>query len=504
MTERLKSKMVLQKNPLLNIKNLKIQTNGGGDGIVRSLSFHIHAGEIVGIAGESGSGKSMTALSVMRLLPESVRMEAQEVIFDGKDLSGISEKEYENLRGSELAMIFQEPMTSLNPVQRIGGQVEEVLLLHGKQSKEERKAAALAAMQEAGLSNAEELFLRYPHELSGGQRQRVMIAMAMLGTPKLLIADEPTTALDADTEEQILLLLKNLSQKHQMAVLFISHNLYAVRQLCDRVLIMKDGELIEEGTAEEVFAAPKEAYTKRLLASVPSGKKAVEEKQTPGEALLQVEHLNVYYKNKKDQKQVIFDSSFSVFEGEIVGLVGESGNGKTTLIKTIAGFHSLYDGVIRRKPKGVRLQMVFQDPYSSLNPAKKIGWLLEEPLRLQTKLKAAERKERALQMLAAVELPAAYYDRYISELSGGQRQRVAIAVALIQKPQLVLLDEPVSALDVTVQAQILELLLRLQKEYRLTYLFISHDRNVIRRLCDRVLFMKNGTVQEIEETTLFS
>ena len=515
MTERLKPDILLQKNPLLNVKKLNIKSNGGGDGIVRSLSFSVGEGEIVGIAGESGSGKSMTALSIMGLLPQDMVWDAEEVSLYGERLCKKTEQEYEKLRGNEIAMIFQEPMTSLNPVQKIGKQVEEPLLLHETFTEEERKCAALEAMREAGLSNAEELFHRYPHELSGGQRQRVMIAMAMIGKPKLLIADEPTTALDAKTEEQILALLKTLSQKHKMAVLFISHNLYAVRQLCERVLIMKDGELVEEGSTETIFTEPKEDYTKRLLASIPTGEKPEEEKQVPGEMLLQVEHLNVYYRQKvgssffgkkktdiaqkraslsTDKKQVIFDSSFSIYEGEIVGLVGESGNGKTTLIKTIAGFHNLYDGVIRWNKKGVKMQMVFQDPYSSLNPAKKIGWLLEEPLRLQTKLKAAERKKQALQMLAEVELPAEYYDRYISELSGGQRQRVAIAVALIQKPQLVLLDEPVSALDVTVQAQILALLLRLQKEHRLTYLFISHDRSVIRRLCDRVLVMENGTI----------
>ena len=509
MTERLKTDI------LLNVKKLNIKSNGGGDGIVRSLSFSVGEGEIVGIAGESGSGKSMTALSIMGLLPQDMVWDAEEVSLYGERLCKKTEQEYEKLRGNEIAMIFQEPMTSLNPVQKIGKQVEEPLLLHGAFTEEERKNAVIEAMREAGLSNAEELFHRYPHELSGGQRQRVMIAMAMIGKPKLLIADEPTTALDAKTEEQILALLKTLSQKHKMAVLFISHNLYAVRQLCERVLIMKDGELVEEGSTETIFTEPKEDYTKRLLASIPTGEKPEEEKQVPGEMLLAVEHLNVYYRQKvgrsffgkkktdiaqkraslsADKKQVIFDSSFSIYEGEIVGLVGESGNGKTTLIKTIAGFHNLYDGVIRWNKKGVKMQMVFQDPYSSLNPAKKIGWLLEEPLRLQTKLRAAERKKQALQMLAEVELPAEYYDRYISELSGGQRQRVAIAVALIQKPQLVLLDEPVSALDVTVQAQILALLLRLQKEHRLTYLFISHDRNVIRRLCDRVLVMENGTI----------
>ena len=534
--------MALQKSPLLNVKKLNIKSNGGGDGIVRSLSFSVGAGEIVGIAGESGSGKSMTALSIMGLLPQDMVWDAEEVSLEGERLCKKTEQEYEKLRGNEIAMIFQEPMTSLNPVQKIGKQVEEPLLLHGAFSKEERKSAALEAMREAGLQNAEELLERYSHELSGGQRQRVMIAMAMIGKPKLLIADEPTTALDAKTEEQILSLLKTLSQTHNMAVLFISHNLHAVRQLCERVLIMKDGELVEEGSTETIFTQPKEDYTKRLLASIPTGEKPEEEKQVRGEMLLEVEHLSVYYRQaigknlmrnffgkkkfktkesedvtpgfgkqpkqqkkpfdfvqkqeniKTNRKQVIFDSSFSIYEGEIVGLVGESGNGKTTLIKTIAGFHELYDGVIRWNPKGVKMQMVFQDPYSSLNPAKKIGWLLEEPLRLQTKLKAAERKQQALQMLAEVELPAEYYDRYISELSGGQRQRVAIAVALIQKPQLVLLDEPVSALDVTVQAQILALLLRLQKEHRLTYLFISHDQNVIRRLCDRVLEMQNGTI----------
>ena len=522
---------------ILTVEELNIKEKEKGAELVRSLSFTVKAGEIVGIAGESGSGKTMTALSIMGLLPKDIVCQAKEFSFRGKtdsskerfvvekekeqrlrtdaairvykktteqiekeNLLEKTEKEYEVLRGNQIAMIFQEPMTSLNPVLRVGKQVEEVLLLHSKASQEERKQKALEAMQEAGLNNPEMFYERYPHELSGGQRQRMMIAMAMLGKPKLLIADEPTTALDAQTEEQILALLKRLSQTHHMAVLFISHNLYAVRKLCERVLILKDGVLVEEGLTEQIFKNPKADYTKKLLQSMPTGKKEQINGREGAKKLLSVERLNVYYTDKKGlfgkpvKHQVIFDTSFSIQEGEIVGLVGESGNGKTTLIKTIAGFHKDYDGTITKT--GVQMQMVFQDPYSSLNPAKKIGWILEEPLRLNTKLGAKERKKQVLQMLSEVELPDDCYDRYVRELSGGQRQRVAIAVALIQKPKLILLDEPVSALDVTIQAQILDLLLRLQKEYHLTYLFISHDKNVIEAMCDRILFMKEGRITE--------
>ena len=549
------------KNVLLTVENLRVAfpRHGRGDKtVVNNVSFSLREGEILGIAGESGSGKSMTALAVMGLLPEAAKRSCGVMMFDGKSLCGTSSGRIENkkakrmeeelrktLSGKEMAMIFQEPLTSLNPVQTIGTQMEEPLLLHTSLTAEERKAAVLEALSKAELKNGEQLLSQYPHHLSGGMRQRVMIAMAMINKPRLLIADEPTTALDAVTEREIVELIRRLAKENGTAVIFISHDLGVLRALCDRVMIMRDGKVVEEGVTEQVFEHPERTYTKNLMKAAVKGPKerpegadtseplqgenglakeasdtlpAKESGTTPEDVrkeawALSVENVSVTFKQrnglwkKPTEKHAVNDVSFQVRSGEIFGIVGESGCGKSTLLKVISGLLPEYEGMVytglaaeKDTTKNCSVQMVFQDPYTSLNPAKKVSWILEEPLRLNTELTKEERLERVRLILRETDLPTDVMYRYVSELSGGQRQRVAIAAALITNPELVLLDEPVSALDVTVQAQILELLLRLQKEHGLTYVFVSHDMAVVRKICDRVLVMKDGKVIECGET----
>ena len=518
---------------LLTVEKLRIAFPRAGRGdktVVNNVSFSLKEGEILGIAGESGSGKSMTALAVMGLLPEAAKCSCDEMLFDGmslrKNAFGKKEarklqKQEEELRrslsGKEMAMIFQEPLTSLNPLQTIGTQMEEPLLLHTSLDAEARRTAVLAALANAELKNGEQLLSQYPHHLSGGMRQRVMIAMAMINKPRLLIADEPTTALDAVTEREIVELIRRLAKENGTAVIFISHDLGVLRALCDRVMIMRDGKVVEEGATEQVFEHPERTYTKNLMKAAVKGPKE-ENGTTPEDGreetwALSVENVSVTFKQrnglwkKPTEKHAVNGVSFQVRKGEIFGIVGESGCGKSTLLKVISGLLPEYEGMVytglTQKETATRncsVQMVFQDPYTSLNPAKKVGWILEEPLRLNTELSKEERLERVRLILRETDLPPEVINRYVSELSGGQRQRVAIAAALITNPELVLLDEPVSALDVTVQAQILELLLRLQKEHGLTYVFVSHDMAVVRKICDRVMVMKDGRVVECGKT----
>lgn len=516
---------------------------GGRKTVVDGISFSVKEGEILGIAGESGSGKSMTALAVMGLLPEGAECSCSKLSFDGKDLSpkGKKEKKEEEklrqeLSGREIAMIFQEPLTSLNPVLTIKKQMEEPLVLHTDLPAGEREKLVTEALLRAELKNPERLLADYPHHLSGGMRQRVMIAMAMINKPRLLIADEPTTALDAVTEREIVALLRRLAKENHTAVIFISHDLGVLRELCDRVMIMKDGRIVESGSAVRIFEAPEMEYTKNLIkaavkgpkerggtelrrsedapqdAAAAAGQGRGRDKEAGAErtVVLSAEEVAVTYRKpaglfrKQEAKQAVSGVSFSVSAGEIFGIVGESGCGKSTLLKAVSGLLTGYSGSIRRREGNIGVQMVFQDPYTSLNPAKRVGWILEEPLRLNTGLGKEERQERIREILKETELPEDVITRSVSELSGGQRQRVAIAAALISKPELVLLDEPVSALDVTVQVQILALLLRLQKEHGLTYVFVSHDMAVVRKICDRVMVMKDGRMVECGETeTLF-
>lgn len=512
---------------LLRVEELRVSFPyyaAGEKTVVDGVSFSLNEGEILGIAGESGSGKSMTALSVMGILPEGAKRVCKGIFFDGKTLfSGdkkkkkAEEKLRQELSGREMAMIFQEPLTSLNPVLTIKKQMEEPLLLHRNLTAQERETEISEALSQAELKDGERLLDDYPHHLSGGMRQRVMIAMAMINKPRLLIADEPTTALDAVTEREIVGLIKRLAKENHTAVLFISHDLGILRELCDRVMVMKDGRIVESGTTLRIFETPEKEYTKRLMqAAIRGTKKKTSEEETSAagmpetfanqEPVLALHKVSAAYTGsaglfrKPEVKQAVSEVSFSVRAGEIFGIVGESGCGKSTLLKAVSGLITDYSGSIFRKESDIGVQMVFQDPYTSLNPAKSVGWILEEPLRLNTALGKEERRRRVREILKETELPEDVADRRVSELSGGQRQRVAIAAALISRPELVLLDEPVSALDVTVQEQILNLLLRIRREHGLTYVFVSHDMAVVRKICDRVMVMKQGRVIECAET----
>ena len=506
--------------PLLTIKNLKIAFQGSEkteglfvnsteQEVVHGIDLTLEKGQIVGLVGESGSGKSVSSLSILKLLPEDTKITADEMTFDGISLLFQTDEEWQALRGDRISMVFQEPMTSLNPVLTIEKQVEEGLLLHEKdtykENKEMRKERVLEVLAEAGLQQPEELLTKYPHQLSGGMRQRVMIAIAMINHPELLIADEPTTALDAATQEIILDLLQYYSETYHTAILFISHDLSLVARLCDRVLVLKNGRVVERGTKEEIFEHPQKAYTKQLVAAA-RGKQLAEPERAAEYAggilpLLQLKQATIEYREKtffgrETVTTAVKNVSFELYKGEILGLVGESGSGKSTISKALTGLLSLTEGELLTDPGVGRPQMVFQDPYGSLNPAKRIGWILEEPLKIQGKFSKQERKRLVIEALNEVELEEGHAKRYVRELSGGQRQRVAIAAALIQKPEIVILDEPVSALDVTVQGQILELLYRLKKEHGMSYLFVSHDMNVIRRICDRVIVLYRGEIVE--------
>lgn len=484
---------------LVEIKNLTISFPEGDSNFeaVRNVSFQVQEGEIVGVVGESGSGKSMSALALMGLLKKHAQIPSGEILFRGQNLLTMPQEERRKLQGSEMAMVFQEPMTSLNPVMKIGKQVGESLHLHTNLSKEEIDKKVIQALKEVGLSDAEAICQKYPHELSGGMRQRVMLAQAIVCSPSLIIADEPTTALDVIVQAQILRLLKNFNEEKNTSILFISHDLNVIKEICSRVVVMYKGEIVEIGNTKDVLTNPKHEYTKNLVASFPQQN----DHEQNGEKVLSLKNLNVYYDmkqglfSKKRKKQVIHNLNLSAYDGEILGIVGESGCGKSTLCKTILGLHKNYNGEVTMK-EGLRPQMVFQDPFSSLNPAKTIGWILEEPLKLRGIKDRKQRKEMVAAMLEDVGLDASYTNRKAAELSGGQRQRISIATALLMDSKLVIADEPVSALDVTVQSQILNLLLRLHEERKMTIIFISHDLNVIRSICKRVMVIYKGEIVE--------
>lgn len=503
--------MSKHENMLLSLKELSLGfgTKKEISPVVKTISFDVMEGEIVGIVGESGSGKSVTALSIARLLAAEGKAISGEIWFDGRNLLKMTEKDMEKIRGNEISYVFQEPMTSLNPVLTIQRQLEEVLLLHEKLTKEERYERMIAILSEVELQEPERVLSCYPHQLSGGMRQRVMIAMAMICRPRLLIADEPTTALDMTVQAKILKLLKKLKEEFHTTIILISHDLSVIRSICNRVIVMYQGEIVEQGAIEDIFTKPKQNYTKQLLEAAllvhTVDVHAQQFKLTDEKPLLKVKDLKVAYTEKKVQflkrpvqREVVKGVSFTIQKGEILGIVGESGCGKSTLAKAIVGLAKEKEGTIELSCK--KPQMVFQDPYSSLNPSKTIGWLLEEPLLLSKKYPKQERRAKVLEMLERVGLSKEYADRYPANLSGGQRQRVAIAMAMIQNQEFIILDEPVSALDVTVQEQILKLLLELREEYELTYLFISHDMGVIQKICDRVGVMYQGKIIELRPT----
>lgn len=487
---------------MLQVENLSITFSGNRENekvkAVDGISFTIKQGEIVAIIGESGSGKTQTALGIMGLLSDKAQCSGK-IFYKGVDLLSLSLAERRTYMGKEISMIFQEPMTSLNPVMTIGKQVEEQLILHDTMTKEARENQIIKTLEAVGLRDAKQLCKKYPHQLSGGMRQRVMIAIGMICYPGLMIADEPTTALDVQVQGQILQLLKEINQSQKMGILFISHNLNVVKDFSDRILVMHQGKIVESGTPAEIFYRPKKSYTQMLLASIPSKEGVILPGEKAGETVLEVSNLNVFYTEgkgfgKKKRRQVLFDVSFQIHRGEVVGLVGQSGCGKSTLSKAILGFNQEIEGEIVHKT--VHPQMVFQDPYGSLNPTKRIGWILEEPLRIQGKMEEKEQKQTVIAMLEKVGLDSSYLERKPADLSGGQRQRVGIALALIQGSKLIVADEPVSALDVTIQAQILQLLIELKEEFQLSYLFISHDMDVMYQICDRILRIQEGRIVE--------
>ncbi len=485
--------------PLVDIENLSIHFPEGNSTFeaVKGISFSIEKGEIVGVVGESGSGKSMSALALMGLLPKDAKVASGKLCFLGEDLLTMKPEKRRQLCGSKMAMVFQEPMTSLNPVLKIERQVGESLKIHTKLTSAKIHEKVIRALAEVGLPDPEGLCSKYPHELSGGMRQRVMIAQAMINEPELLIADEPTTALDCVVQAQILELLRDIHRSKGTSILFISHDLNVVRALCSRVIVVYKGKVVEEGRTEDVLLHPKHEYTRHLVASIPEGKK----EECSGDDILSLKDLNVFYDirgglfRKKEKKHVIHDLNLSAKEGEIVGIVGESGCGKSTLCKTILGLHDNYTGSVNIK-KNVNPQMVFQDPAGSLNPARTIGWIMEEPLRLRGITDRAKRKKLVSEMLESVGLDESFISRHPRELSGGQKQRISIGVALLMDSRLIIADEPVSALDVTVQSQILKLLLKLHEEKKMTILFISHDLNVVRGICSRVMVIYKGVIVE--------
>ena len=466
--------------------------------ILDHVSFDIPRGKVVGVVGESGSGKSMTALAIMGLLRETARIESGSIQFDGIELVGLDEKTYQGLRGDELSMIFQEPMTSLNPVMKIGRQVEETLQLHTKLTDANIHQRARQALENVGLEDVDELAKKYPHQLSGGMRQRVMIAQAMVNQPQLLIADEATTALDTIVQARILDLLNEIHEKSGVSILFISHDLNVIRRIADEIVVMYRGQVVESGPALEVLDHPKEEYTKTLVQHAPNV-----ESLPSGHPILRMEHVNIFYDDgnilakKRDRQQVVKDLSLTMYKGEILGIVGESGSGKSTIAKVLTGLNTAYDGFITMPEE--RPQMVFQDPMGSLNPAHKVGWIMSEALRGR-KLTRAEKKERVLAMLKAVGLEESFYDRMPKQLSGGQRQRVSIGMCLLTGCRFLIADEAVSALDVTVQSQILSLLLKLHEERDLSILFISHDLNLVRHFCHRVAVLNDGELVEVSSS----
>ena len=540
---------------LLKIKDLAIEfkTERGTTRAVDGISFSLNRGETLGIVGESGSGKSVTALSIMRLLASPpARLVSGEILFSSgpngteKALQSLSDAEIQGIRGAEIAMIFQEPMTSLNPVFRCGHQVTEAIQLHQKVSFSVAKAQTLALFERVQLPDPTRIFNAYPHQISGGQKQRVMIAMAMSCQPSLLIADEPTTALDVTVQKTILDLMRELKEESGLSMLFISHDLGVISEICDRVLVMYQGKVVEEGPVEQILKNPTHPYTQGLVACRPSLKRrlwrlptvpdfleqrnfearvvtAAEttlRQQTLNEQapLLQVKNLVVRYPAKKNWMgkptewlHAVNDVSFDVYPGETFGLAGESGCGKTTLGRSLARLTPAHSGEIWYKgvdlqtlseesfhPYRKEIQVVFQDPYSSLNPRMAIGEAIMEPMQVH-ELHGSDRArhEKTIELLQTVGLQAEHFQRYPHEFSGGQRQRICIARALALEPQFLICDEMVSALDVSVQATVLNLLLDLREKLGLTYLFISHDLSVIKQMCDRLLIMNQGQTEAL-------
>lgn len=533
-------------HPLLSVRDLRIAFGNKKEKneIVHGISFDLNPDKILGIVGESGSGKSITSLAIMGLLPKKNMYLSGDILFEEKNILALKEKELRTLRGKEISMIFQEPMSALNPSMKCGKQVTEVIQLHTKKSYSQAKNECLELFKKVQLPRPEGIYNSYPHQLSGGQMQRIMIAMAIACKPKLLIADEPTTALDVTVQKEILQLLKNIQQETGMAMIFISHDLNLVSQVADDILVLYQGDMIEKSTSKNIFFNAKEEYTKALIAARPSLNVRLEKLPTiasyknndfiPKEItpvarakrhkemylqppLLEVRDLKKYYFSKigffsKNHKvKAVDEVSFSVYEGETLGLVGESGCGKSTLGKTIMQLEAstsgsiLYRGseITRLKKEQIRklrkeIQIIFQDPYSSLNPRMTIGKAIMEPMEVHKLAKdRREAKTKTMELLEKVGLDKSFFERYPHELSGGQRQRVGIARTIAVQPKLIICDESVSALDISVQAQVLNLLNTLKKDFGFTYIFISHDLAVVKYMSDQLLVMNQGKIEEL-------
>ncbi len=504
---------MMPDDTILSVEDLMIEFNDHSlpETAVFDFDLTVRQGEIVGIVGESGAGKSLSALAIAGLLKRHSMARNGRILFEGQDLLNCDRKTLRGFQGDEISVVFQEPLSSLNPAYRVGKQVEESLRIHHPDiPADERRRRALAALEDAGLSDSERVYHSYPHELSGGMRQRVMIAAAMISDPKILIADEPTTALDVTVQAQIIELFRKLNKEKGCAILFISHDLSLVKTLCHRVIVMKDGRIVEEGDTQKVFYHPEQAYTKELIDAIPriGGKKKT---RPQGDVLVTMSHVDAGYRRSslgsgdgERFNMVLHDVSLELRAGEILGLAGESGSGKSTAARAIMGALETAGGEIWRapgcEPRGKGMRMIFQDPYGSLNPAHTVEWILTEALTCGRRRSypggAAAIREAILRTLDQTELSAELLSRRPRELSGGQRQRVAIAEALISGPKLIIADEPVSALDVTVQKQIISLMERLRDESGIAMLLISHDLRVIYRICDRIAVMKGGRIVE--------
>jgi len=536
----------MQKEPLLEIDNLSISFNSNHKlkEVIHRISYELNKNEILGIVGESGSGKSVSSLAIVGLLPKIVsQINSGEIRFNGQDLTQITSKEFQAIRGNDIAMIFQEPMSSLNPSMRCGEQVLEIILQHTSLSKNKAKEEVISLFEKVKLPTPETTYKKYPHEISGGQKQRVMIAMAIACKPKILIADEPTTALDVTVQKEIIELLKTLQQENNMSIIFISHDLSLVSEIADRILVMYQGEIVEQGTTHDIFKHPKHNYTQALISSKPSLDVRLKQLPTISDVvnktivsteitneqrkeyhkrlyskppLLEIINLEKEYISKsgffgKSTKFKAVDKvSFKLYEGETLGLVGESGCGKSTLGNTILQLDKATSGTILYKGEDITnlpskkirelrkdLQIIFQDPYSSLNPRITVGASIIEPMKVHQLYNSnEERKAKALQILERVGLSAEHFNRYPHEFSGGQRQRIGIARTIAVEPKLIVCDESVSALDISVQAQVLNLLNELKDNFGFTYIFISHDLAVVKYMSDNLLVMNKGKIEE--------
>ena len=540
-------------NPkLLDINQLSISffSESRETKVIRNISYHLYPNEILGIVGESGSGKSVSSMAILGLLPKAIsKITNGRIEFNERNLSTLSQKELQEIRGKEIAMIFQEPMSSLNPSMTCGKQVLEILLQHTNLSKSEAKIETLSLFEKVKLPLPKRVYNAYPHEISGGQKQRVMIAMAIACKPKILIADEPTTALDVTVQKDIITLLKQLQKEEQMSIIFISHDLSLVSEIADRIVVMYKGEIVEQGSVSQIFKSPKELYTKALINSKPSMQYRLKQLPTIKDfmnnsqtsdivtseeralihkdiynnpPLLEVKNLEKAFFSKSgwfskpETFKAVNNVSFKLYKGETLGLVGESGCGKSTLSNAILQLDRATAGSILYKGKDITtlseskmrdlrkdIQIIFQDPYASLNPRLTIGKAIMEPMKVHgIGTSDNDRKTKVLELLLKVGLDDSYFNRYPHEFSGGQRQRIGIARAIALEPQLIICDESVSALDISVQAQVLNLLNVLKQNYGFTYIFISHDLAVVKYMSDQLVVMNKGEIEEMDDADI--